>query len=138
MILAGLPYKLIAAFLALAGVFLLGWNTKGHRDELEAIQDANKAALVDAARVTKIDLGTEKIQTTFHVELQVIRTEQAKNVEEQDNAITQDPSLAQCQLPADLVRLRGEQATASEALSGTSPVTGNAGPVPAAGSNGVQ
>lgn len=122
MSLAGLPYKLIGAVLALMATFLLGWTTKGHRDELEALHDANKAALVDAARVTKIDLGTGKIETTFHVELQVIRTEQAKNVEEQDNAITQDPSLAMCQLPADLIRLRGEQAAASATLASTGAV----------------
>ncbi len=138
MILSGLPIKLLAGFLAIAAVFILGWTTKGHRDELEALQDANKAALVDAARVTKIDLGTGKIETTFHVELQVIRTEQAKNVEEQDNAITQDPSLAQCQLPADLIRLRGEQAAASAALASTGSVQGNAGVVPGAQPDKVQ
>ncbi len=120
--LSSLPVKLVAALLALGASFLLGWSTKGHRDELAAVQAYNREALADAARVTRIDLGTEHLQTVFHVELQVLRTEQAKNVEEQGHAIDNAPNLAQCQLPAELIRLRGEQAAASAALAGTGAV----------------
>lgn len=136
--LTSLPVKLCAAILALGAMYALGYATKGHRDDLAALKAYNDQALADQARVTKIDLGTEKIATTFHVELQVIRTGQAKNVEDQDHAIAQAPTLAQCQLPADLVRLRGEQAAASAALARQGPVGGDAGAVPGPGSDGVR
>lgn len=120
--LTSLPVKAAAAILALVATFLLGFATKGHRDELASLKAENAAALADSSRVTKIDLGSQKIETVFHVELRVIRQAQAKNVDEQDNAITKDPTLAQCKLPADLVRLRGEQAASSAALAGTGAV----------------
>jgi hypothetical protein len=135
--LTSLPVKLLAAFLALVASFALGFATKGHIDGLESLKAENAAALADSARVTRIDLGSQKIETTFHVELKVIRQDQAKNVEEQDNAITQDPTLAQCKLPADLVRLRGEQAASSAAIASEVPVSGDAGALPASGPDGV-
>lgn len=135
--LTSLPVKAAAAIMALVATFLLGFATKGHRDDLASLKAENAAALADSARVTKIDLGSQKIETVFHVELQVIRRAQAKNVEEQDNAITQDPTLAQCKLPADLVRLRGEQAASSAALASEGPVSGDAGALPASGPDGV-
>ncbi len=136
--LTSLPVKLSVAILALTAAYVLGYATKGHRDDLAALKAYNDQALADQARVTKIDLGTEKIATTFHVELQVIRTGQAKNVEDQDHAIAQVPTLAQCQLPSDLVRLRGEQAAASASLARQGPISGDAGALPGLGPDDVR
>lgn len=120
-------YKALGG-LVLAIALLLGgkaWGAHEQKDK-DATADLaayNKAVTADSLRVRSIDTGTLKLDVDYHAAITLVIKTQSANVEEQAHVIQSTPSLAQCQLPADLVRLRSEQAAASAALAdtGTSP-----------------
>lgn len=112
--------------LALAIAMPVGAYYAGKYVQRDADADAqlaldNAAALKDAARVKDIDLGTGKIDITYHAVIAYQTAVQSRNVEDQTHAIDADPSLLACALPADVVRLRREQFEASQAPAAARP-----------------
>lgn len=118
-------YKLLAGLLLavaiLGGTYYAGYHAKATSDEAKANKALADAILADGARVKAIDAGTIAINTTFQTDLTVYVKPAQANAEEQRHVIESTPSLAQCSLPADLVRLRADQAAASAALARESP-----------------
>lgn len=118
-------YKLLGGILlacaVLGGTYYAGYHAKGASDEAKANKDLADALLADGARVRTIDAGTIAINTTFQTDLTVYVNPARANAEEQRHVIESTPSLGQCSLPADLGRLRQQQADASAALAGESP-----------------
>ena len=118
-------YKLagiaLAVILALGGSFYAGWHAKGISDDTAATKALSKAILDDGARVKTIDAGTIAINTTFQTDLTVYVKPAQANAEEQRHVIESTPSLAACPIPAELGRLRQQQADASAALAREGP-----------------
>jgi len=118
-------YKVLGGLLLaigiLGGTYYAGYHAKGASDEAKASKDLANAILADGARVKTIDAGTIAINTTFQTDLTVYVKPAQANAEEQRHVIESTPSLAACPMPADLVRLRADQAAASAALARESP-----------------
>lgn len=114
---------LMLAVALLFGGKLWGAHQQREKDATADLAAYNKAVTTDSLRVRSIDTGTLKLDVDYHAAITLVIKTQSANVEEQAHVIHSTPSLAQCQLPADLVRLRSEQAAASAALAdtGTSP-----------------
>lgn len=81
--------------------------------QLHATQDL----AAHQARVAAADQNTLKIDYQFTADHARLKALQAANVQEQQHAIAQTPRLVQCALPADVVRLRQQQAAASAAIA---------------------
>lgn len=118
-------YKLALYALGVIGLlgssYYLGYHAAKTMGELVATRQLADAIVKDGARVKTIDAGTIAINTTFQTDLTVYVKPAQANAEEQRHVIESTPSLAQCSLPADLVRLRADQAAASAALARESP-----------------
>lgn len=114
-------YKILAALLvvaaALGGSFYAGWHFKGTSDDAKADRELVAAIVKDGARVRTIDGVTVTINADFETNLTLYVATAKANAQEQAHVIAQFPSLAQCRLPDDLVRLRADQAAASAALA---------------------
>ncbi len=110
---------MLLAVALLFGGKLWGAHQQREKDATADLAAYNKAVTADLLRVTKIDTGTLKFDVDYHAAITLVIKTQSANVEEQAHVIQSTPSLAQCQLPADLVRLRREQAATSAELAGT-------------------